>query len=221
MTNVTTALILALSIFISVDVLSADIPNKKICTDVIQVLNEGDLVFISNPNYVFRQVEKDTLSWASHVGIAFKQGSAWMVYESKIPLSKISSICDYVSRSNLGKVAVTRYSIPLTLEHVVLLKTAAKKQLNIRYDLGFEYQARRTTFCSKYVYNSYKSIGLQVGHLETLGHLLLSNPEVNLSFWRTWYLGDIPYERITITPASQLLDPNFLTVFTSLAVQNL
>ena len=46
--------------------------DSEYCSSAGQDLAAGDLVFISNHNYLFRQVEKDTQTWASHVGIAFK-----------------------------------------------------------------------------------------------------------------------------------------------------
>lgn len=213
--------IIFLSLFFSWTAIAADIPKSQSCKDVIEVLQEGDLVFTSNRSYVFRQVEKDTLSWTSHVGIAFKHGATWMVYESKVPLSKISYICDFINRSKDERVAVTRYSSALTSEQVGLLKFASAQQLNIRYDLGFEYLDSKSMFCSKYVYNAYQTIGIEIGQLETLGSLLLRNPEANMSFWKTWFLGQVPYDRLTITPASQLIDPKFLTIYTSYSVRSL
>jgi hypothetical protein len=187
-----------------------------VCQQAAADIKDGDVVYISNHNYLFRRVERDTKTWTSHVGVAFKNvKNEIFVYESTWPKSKITPLCDFVGRSFEYKVAVKRFSQALTAEQINAMKMTADDQLNLRYDHGFDYDDVKTSFCSKYVYNVFQAANIQIGHLETMRELLESNPDLDLIFWKAWYLGRIPYERNTITPASEYFDTKFNFIYTN------
>jgi hypothetical protein len=52
-----------------------------------------------------------------------------------------------------------------------------------------------------------------LGEIEDFSTLLTRNPDVDLTFWRVWYLGRIPWQRRTVTPASLLQSPRLHQVF--------
>jgi hypothetical protein len=58
-----------------------------------------------------------------------------------------------------------------------------------------------------------ESTGTQVGEVESFAQLLSRRPEANLSFWKWWYFGRIPWERQTVSPASLLGSPLVRVVF--------
>lgn len=95
---------------------------------------------------------------------------------------------------------------------VLELRSAANLLVDRIYTLGF-YSDR--LFCSKFVYLTYRSIDVEVGKLQTFGQLLADNPSASINFWKVWFLGFIPWDRRTVTPASQLNDPKFLSVLKS------
>ena len=95
-------------------------------------------------------------------------------------------------------------------------KRAADKRHGKLYHLGFKYESQRQ-FCSKFVYQVYKeALGIELGKVQTLEQLLEENPQASVRFWRCWYLGFIPWQRKTITPASQIADPQLTTVFSTI-----
>jgi hypothetical protein len=49
--------------------------------------------------------------------------------------------------------------------------------------------------------------------VQTFHQLLQQQPGTDLGFWRAWYLGQIPWQRHTVTPASVLQSPLLQTVF--------
>jgi len=104
-------------------------------------------------------------------------------------------------------------------EKILLLSTVIFRgdyRLNQYYHLGFDFDSKRQ-FCSKFVYLTFKeALGVELGKIQTLKELLEENPQASVNFWRCWYLGFIPWERKTITPASQLHDPQLNTVFSTL-----
>lgn len=95
------------------------------------------------------------------------------------------------------------------------LHDAASRRMGTLYHLGFKYESPRQ-FCSKFVYDCYReALDVRIGRLETFRELLASNPDSPLWFWRLWFWGRIPWERRTISPASQLEDEQLVTIATS------
>lgn len=184
----------------------------EVCAQASSQLAEGDLIFLDIPNFLFRQVAAATNSWTSHVGIAFKDvNGSWVVAESTVPLSKLTPLCDYLKKSSKFNFEIRRLNNSLSDEQTIKLKSSASSMINKFYDLGFNFDSNRF-FCSKFVYLAYSSIGIEVGELEPFKELLSQNPQASLSFWKYWFLGNIPWNRRTVTPASQLNDPEFYLV---------
>jgi sterol desaturase/sphingolipid hydroxylase (fatty acid hydroxylase superfamily) len=176
------------------------------CNAAKSVVAEGDIIFLDIPYYLFRQVAKSTNSWTSHVGIVFKDGRGdWIVSESTIPFSKDTNLCDYLKSSADFKFEIKRLDQPLADHKIARMRATAHSLLGQWYTLGFDFDSDQL-FCSKFVYLTYQSIGIEVGKLQTFADLLNENPMSSTLFWNVWFLGDIPWGRRTITPASQLRD---------------
>ena len=63
------------------------------------------------------------------------------------------------------------------------------------------------------VFDIYKeALCIPVGEIETFGELLNSNPNAKLTFWKFWFLGSIPWERKTVTPASLWHHPGLVLI---------
>ncbi len=93
------------------------------------------------------------------------------------------------------------------------LRVAVDRRLGVLYDTGFDLHSRRQ-FCSRFVHEVIEeAVGEPVGEVQTLAELFERNPQARLAFWRTWYLGSIPWARQTITPASLLSNPRLRPVF--------
>jgi len=202
-----------ISMLVTVEVFAKK-TDKIVCLDAQKYIAEGDVVFISNHNYLFRRVERDTKSWTSHVGVAFKNDlNQWVVYESTWPKSKITPLCDFIQRSYEGRVELKRFSSGLTSSQIRIMKMASTRQLGLLYDQGFDYTDDKKSFCSKFVYNTYLAVSIEMGRLHNFQQVLDENPDLDLSFWNLWFFGQIPYERITISPAIQIRDPQFHSVY--------
>jgi hypothetical protein len=178
------------------------------------LLEPGDILFSSIPNFLYRRVAKATGSNASHVGIAFYDPHAgWLVSESAVPTVRYSSIADFISRSDKGWLVVRRMRGGLTSHQVISLRHECDKRMGGLYHLGFDYLSSRQ-FCSKFVYQTYAAaLGVEIGALESFRTLLNNLPDTPLWFWRLWFLGRIPWMRLTVTPASQLISDRLETVW--------
>lgn len=177
------------------------------------LLDVGDIVFIAIDNPLYRRVAAATDCWTSHVGIIVDAAhGAELVAESTVPFSKITALSKFKARSASGQYSIKRLIRPLGTEEKKQLCEEAKRRLGILYHLGFNFGSKRQ-FCSKFVYEVYQSaISVQIGQIETFNELLRKNRTTPLWFWRLWFFGFIPWNRLTITPASQYNSPLLETI---------
>lgn len=179
-----------------------------------QQIRPGDVVFIGIPIYLFRKVAESTGTWTNHVGVVtqIRPDGEVVIAESTFPFSRETTLTAFVQRSKNQRVAIAHLPFALSAQEQHALQNAVQRRLGTFYDTGFNAQSKRQ-FCSRFVYEVLaESINLQVGKVETFRTLLNRHPEADLSFWRMWYFGQIPWNRQTITPAS-LLESKKLKVF--------
>ena len=180
------------------------------------VLQPGDVLFTSIPNFLYRRVARATGSQTSHVGIAFYDADkGWRVAESAVPAARYSTLTNFIERSDNGWLVVRRVKGGLSADKVNKLRQECNARLGKWYHFGFDYHARGQ-FCSKFVYQSYlDGLAMEIGELQKFQALLDSLPDTPLLFWRLWFLGRIPWQRLTVTPGSQFNSDKLETVWHS------
>lgn len=187
-------------------------PHPSLEQQVTAQLKEGDILFISINSFLYKQVAQGTGSWCSHVGFAIQEKGKWYVLESAVPTVRKTPLHTFLKRTCNNEFALRRLPSELTTTQVLKLKSAADKRMGRWYHLGFNFDSTRQ-FCSKFVHQVFKdALDISVGKVETLQELIETNPQANLTFWRAWYLGFIPWQRRTITPTSLLVDPQLETI---------
>lgn len=180
----------------------------------------GDMIFIRVSAKPFREVAAATNSWTNHVGIVIDtSGAEPSIGESTFPFSRTTTLSKFISRSQDGRVAVTRTKTPLLQAQQQRVLAAASKRAGIFYDTGFNLHSRRQ-FCSRYVREILnEAAGINVGDVETFATLLSRSADANVGFWKVWYFGQIPWERETVTPASLLRSQQVSLVFDGVAMK--
>lgn len=183
-------------------------------SELTKQLQVGDVVFIRIPRAPFTKVADSTQSWTNHVGIVSDvSGKEPLIAESRVPLSGVTTLSKFVQRSDDGRVAVTRLAKTLDAQQQQKLKKAVRTRNGILYDTGFDLHSKRQ-FCSRYVREVLdEATGVEVGQVETFAQLLKRNPDADQAFWKSWYFGNIPWQRETVTPASLLEDKQLRVVF--------
>lgn len=183
--------------------------------DLASQLRVGDLVFILIDNPLYRRVANASASWTNHVGIVIDiDGAEPVIAESRVPVSGCTTLSRYLARSASGRVAVRRLSAQ---PDATAIAAAARKRMGRLYHTGFNLDSSRQ-FCSKFVREVLlEATGQAVGEVQCFSALFASNPQADLRFWRWWYFGNIPWQRRTVTPASQLHSPLLHTVFDGFA----
>jgi hypothetical protein len=168
----------------------------------------GDIVFIRIGGPVFSRVADTTQSWTSHVGIIVDyQHGDWIVAESGVPFVRKTPLRKFLNRSVNQKFSIRRLRSEPTADEKRSMPEFADSQMGKLYSLGFNLESSNT-FCSKFVHDDvYVSTHQSIGEVETFDHLLHRNPNTPLWFWRIWFFGFIPWQRTTITPASEIDSP--------------
>jgi hypothetical protein len=183
-------------------------------SELASTLRVGDLVFIRIPFPPFTTIASATGTWTNHVGIVVEfNRSGPLIAESRIPLSRRTTLRTYVRRSQDGRVAVLRLPRHLTSQEAQRLRAAAYVRLGRLYDTGFNIDSHRQ-FCSRFVHEVLnEACGESLGQISTLSALLARRPDTDLRLWKLWYFGRIPWARRTITPASLYFDPTLQVAF--------
>lgn len=176
----------------------------------------GDVVFTCIGHPLFRQISAASLCWSNHVGIIVgHDGSDYIVAESRVPLSCTTTLSRFINRSVDGRYGIRRLSGGLSETQKQAIVTQVPPRLWKLYHTGFNYDSARQ-FCSKFVFDIYRdALSIPVGKIETFDQLLNSNPNARLQFWNFWFLGSIPWERKTVTPASLWFYPALESVYSS------
>jgi|SRR5579864_8772525 len=167
-------------------------------------LQIGDIVFIRISNFLYRRVAEATGSWISHVGLIDRQEEGeWLVAESTFPFSRYTPLTMFLRRSEKGKCAFMRLKTPPNSSTHSKLQAEARQRLRKMYHLGFDFDSR-LQFCPKFVFEVYRdALGVDIGAVETFRDLLNKQPDSPKAFWKIWFLGQIPWDRRTVTPESQ------------------
>lgn len=174
-------------------------------------LKVGDIVFIEATNYVFQRVSVAQGGWMNHVGIVVREKGELVVAESTIPWVRTASICKFNNKSKDQKFSVKRVYRELMMSEEKGLYLLAKDMKRTIYDTGFNYDSKRM-YCSKFVRHLVKEImGITLGQKQKMTELYKDQDDSELSFWKVWFGGKIPWERITVTPKS-LYDDSQLEV---------
>ena len=190
---------------------AAEAADRQVLGKRVEV---GDIVFIRIPHAPFTKVADTTSSWTNHVGIVSDtSGKEPLIAESHVPLSGVTPWSKFVQRSEQGRVAVMRLDMSLDEQQQTRIRKAVSSRNGIAYDTGFDLHSKRQ-FCSRYVREVVdEATGVKLGEVESFATLLKRNPNADQAFWKTWYLGSIPWQRETVTPASLLNDKKLHVVF--------
>lgn len=200
---------------------SANALERRRQAELVSSLQVGDVVFIQVPWLLFRKVGEATGSWTNHVGIVVDtSGAEPVIAESRLFRAGTASLSEFVARSQDGRLALRRPTVVLTPRQQDAIVRAAQARYGRWYDTGFDLQSSRQ-FCSRFVYEVLREgAGQEVGRVQRFSELLAQRPEADQRFWRVWFFGRIPWDRQTITPASQLHSPALQTLFDGYAIQS-
>lgn len=189
--------------------------SPEACRKYAEHLKDGDLIFQEGRFILFKKIAEASNSWVSHVGVVFNEAGEWVVYESKVTPGSRTPLCKFLGRSGRGHTAIGRLKGRASGDFLNRVRIWASDPANrdVPYDLGFDYTRKGKSFCSKFVSNAYEAAGRRLGRPQTLKELFdefRGTPERRRSLVNFFKLvlvrAELPWERVTLTPASVMED---------------
>ena len=178
-----------------------DLSQAKISNDP-QFL-DGDIIFQTSKSSQSKAVQLATKSKYSHMGIIYKTGGQYYVYEAVQPV-KLTKLNDWIKSGEGSHYVVKRLknrSEILTTANVKKMKELGAKFKGKNYDIYFEWSDERI-YCSELVWKIYKETsGVEIGKLQELREFDLTS-EVVKSKMKERYGNQIPLDEKVISPAT-------------------
>jgi len=173
---------------------------------------DGDIIFQSSTKGQGLAIQIATGSKYSHVGLLFKEGSKFYVYEAVQPVKK-TELKEWIARGDHQAYVVKRLKEGdkiLNAEKITQLKSECSKHLGKNYDLYFEWSDDKM-YCSELVWKVYKkATSIELGKLQKLKEFNLTNPVVQTKL-KERYGEHIPMEEKVISPGA-IFESNLLNV---------
>jgi hypothetical protein len=166
-------------------------------------VQDGDIIFQTSISSQSKAIQRATNSKFSHMGIIYRQGVNFYVYEAVQPV-KLTKLKDWISRGENGKYVVKRLINSeniLTPENLSKMKEIGESYQGKNYDIYFEWSDDQI-YCSELVWKIYKNaLDIEIGKLETLKEFNLMDSVVREKLIERY--GDkIPMNEIVISPAT-------------------
>lgn len=166
-------------------------------------IQNGDIIFQTSQSKQSKAIQIATKSKYSHCGIIYKKGSEFMVFEAVQPV-QLTPLQNWISRGENEHYVIKRLKNAdkiLTNDALKRMKTIGQKFIGKKYDFTFGWTDEKI-YCSELVWKIYdRALGVQIGKLEKLGDLDLSNPIVK-NVLKNRYGTHIPKKEIVISPES-------------------
>lgn len=165
-------------------------------------LRDGDIIFHESRSSQSKAIQLATKSRYSHMGIVYRNGGKWFVYEAVEPV-KLTPLQQWIDRGRNGHFVVKRLRSAAHLTPAVLkrMRSAGEKYRGKPYDLYFEWDNQRI-YCSELVWKIYKEgAGIEIGRLQRLREFDLSTPAVRAKM-NERYGTRIPLNEPVISPAA-------------------
>lgn len=176
-------------------------PNRDSGLLRFQSFESGDIIFQISVSAQSKAIQEATHSRYSHMGIIFREGREYFVYEAVQPV-KITDLSEWIRRGEDGHYVVKRLKNPITLapEDIRKLKATAGKYLNRDYDSYFGWTNDKI-YCSELVWKVYQEgLGIRLGEPQQLQDFDLSSSEVKREL-KERYGDNIPLTEKVISPA--------------------
>ena len=174
----------------------------------------GDIVFQTSLSTQSLAIQRATHSRYSHVGIVYIEHGEPYVYEAVQPVS-LTRLEDWVNGGEDGHYVVKRLRDAdrlLTPSSLATMKTEGAKFQARDYDSYFDWSDEKL-YCSELVWKIYqRGLGVEIGDLQRLGDLDLSDPVVKAKIQERWG-STPPTEEMVISPGAMFDSNQLVTVY--------
>lgn len=179
------------------------VSKKKEQPKIKTVIQEADIIFQTSRSSQSKAIQLATKSKYSHMGIIYKMGDEFFVYEAVEPVKR-TKLSDWIKRGENSHYVVKRIKDSeeiLTKANLEKMKKYGERFKGKGYDIYFEWSDDKI-YCSELVWKIYKhGIGKEIGHLQKLKELDLTSENVKRKM-KERYGDKIPLDEEVISPAS-------------------
>ena len=165
--------------------------------------HSGDIIFHTSKSSQSLAIQLATKSKFSHVGIIYKKGNEYFVFEAIQPV-QTTPLNKWISRGEDGHFTVMRLDKFWNgIDSVSLKKLylSGERYNKKNYDLYFEWSDERI-YCSELVWKVYKdALNIEIGKLQKLSEFDLTNETVKKKLVER-YGNKIPLDEPVISPQS-------------------
>ena len=187
--------------------------NKKEIHTKFNGFLDGDIIFQTSQSTQSKAIQLSTKSKYSHMGIIFKEGDQFVVYEAVQPV-KITPFLEWINKGEDKKYVVKRLVNRKNLfnpDVIQRMRTEANTYLGKDYDPYFNWSDEKI-YCSELVWKIYKEVlDIKLGQLQQLKEFDLSHQHVKMKL-KERYGNKIPMEQIVISPASMYESEKLINV---------
>tara|TARA_B100001287_G_scaffold9437_4_gene7321 strand:- start:5283 stop:6143 length:861 start_codon:yes stop_codon:yes gene_type:complete len=169
-------------------------------SELESLLKNGDIIFQTSTSAQSLAVQKVTNSKYSHMGIIYKEGDYFYVYEASNKVKK-TKLRDWIERGENSHCVVKRLKNAkntLSKSNLIKMKKIGEKYLGKNYDSHFGWSNEKM-YCSELVWKIYKeATGIEIGGLKEL-------KDFDLSFAESKKI--IDERKIKINPNEKVISP--------------
>jgi hypothetical protein len=170
-------------------------------------LRDGDLIFHQSRSAQSRAIQLATKSPYSHMGVLFRRGGRWTVYEAVGPV-KFTPLDQWIARGDGGHFVVKRARTPVSAARLL---AAGAKYRGKPYDFFFEWSDARV-YCSELAWKMYRdAAGIEIGRLQRLRDFDLTAPAVRAKLAER-YGRNVPLDEPVISPAAMFASDELVEV---------
>ena len=166
-------------------------------------IRSGDIIFQTSLSSQSKAIQLATHSKYSHMGIVYRNGDDYFVYEAVQPV-KLTSLEDWIERGENNHYVVKRLKNAdevLTTAVLQKMKSIGEQYQGKDYDLYFEWSDQKI-YCSELVWKIYQqATGIEIGAPEELQDFDLSDEAVQAKL-RERYGDRIPIHEKVISPSA-------------------
>jgi hypothetical protein len=131
-------------------------------------LKDGDIIFQTSRSGQSRAIMFASRSLYSHMGIVKHTDKGWVVVEATGPV-KQTPLKQWINKGWQHRIAIYRYN-GLSEAQRDRMFMMAQSLYGRKYDLYFSFN-NNSIYCSELVFKAYKTVGINLGRVQTIGDL--------------------------------------------------
>lgn len=207
-------LLLKTFILISLTNCGQQVQNTNTSNAFESSIQNGDIIFHTSKSNQSKAIQAATGSKYSHMGIIYKKGEKYFVFEAIQPVT-LTPLDKWIARGEQSHYVIKRLKNSekyLNEATLLKMKKIGDKYLGKDYDYFFEWSDDRM-YCSELVWKIYKeACNIEIGKLKKLNSFNLESESVKNKI-KERYGKNIPFDEMVISLGTMFDSDELTTIF--------